>query len=213
MRYSFPMIFAIVLERICAKFTMWYYRLRSPFLAWIWGVRHGRNIMLQGKTIIRTRKCGEITVGNNVVFNSQRIANLVGLIGPTILDTLGGGKIEIGDNSGFSSVVMSSRASIKIGNHVKIGGNVRIFDHDFHSLEAEYRRTSEDRQHIRTKPVVIEDDCFIGTNAIILKGTHLGPRSIVAAGSVVFGLNVPMDSLVKGNPAQIVCSCVSVARK
>ena len=106
--------------------------------------------------------------------------------------------------SGFSSVVMSSRTSIKIGSHVKIGGNVRIFDHDFHALEADIRRASEDRKHIRSRPVVIEDDCFVGTNAIILKGTHLGARVIVAAGSVVFGLDVPPDSLVKGNPAQII---------
>jgi len=37
-----------------------------------------------------------------------------------------------------------------------------------------------------------------------LKGTHLGPRTIVAAGSVVFGLDVPSDSLVKGNPARVI---------
>ena len=70
----------------------------------------------------------------------------------------------------------------------------------------------EDRRHIRSKPVVIEDDCFIGTNAIILKGTHLGARSIVAAGSVVAGLDVPADSMVKGNPAQVVYSYEKVSR-
>jgi bifunctional UDP-N-acetylglucosamine pyrophosphorylase/glucosamine-1-phosphate N-acetyltransferase len=50
----------------------------------------------------------------------------------------------------------------------------------------------------------IGDDCFIGTNSILLKGTKIGARSIVAAGSVVFGLQIPPDSLVKGNPAQII---------
>lgn len=203
MRYAFPMVLPVAFDRIYTKLTEWYYRLRSIFLVWTWGVRHGRSIMFQGKTIIRTRKFGEITVGNNVIFNSQRNTNLVGLMGPTILDTLGGGRIEIGDHSGFSSVVMSSRTSIKVGSRVKVGGNVRIFDHDFHSLEADYRRTLEDRQHIRSKAVFIEDDCFIGTNAIILKGTHLGARTIVAAGSVVFGLDVPEDSMVKGNPAKV----------
>ena len=198
------MIVPIAIERIWHKITLWYYRLRSPLLAWLWGVKHGKRLRFQGKTIIRTRHSGEITLGNNVVFNAQKGTNLVGLTGPTILDTLGGGKIEIGDRSGFSSIVMSSRSSITIGSRVKIGGNVRIFDHDYHSLEAEYRCTPEDRKHIRSKPVVIEDDCFIGTNAIILKGTHLGPRTIVAAGSVVFGLTVPPDSMVKGNPANIV---------
>lgn len=204
MKYSFPMIVPVAIERAWHEITLWYYRLRSPLLAWMWGVKHGRRLLLQGKTIIRARHSGEVILGDNVVFNAQKGTNLVGLTGPTILDTLGGGKIEIGNCSGFSSVVMSSRSRITVGSHVKVGGNVRIFDHDYHSLEAEYRRTAEDRKHIRTKPVVIEDDCFIGTNAIILKGTHLGARTIVAAGSVVFGLEVPPDSLVKGNPARIV---------
>ena len=51
--------------------------------------------------------------------------------------------------------------------------------------------------------VIIGNDVFIGTNAIILKGTHIGDRSVVAAGSVVFGLEVPPDSIVKGNPAKV----------
>ena len=66
------------------------------------------------------------------------------------------------------------------------------------------RCTSDDRMHIKTAPIIIEDDVFVGTNAIILKGTKIGARSIVAAGSVVFGLQIPPDSLVKGNPAQII---------
>lgn len=203
MRYSFPMVIPIAIGRIFARIAKSYYRLRSPFLAWIWGIRHGKNIVFQGATIIRTRKSGEIVTGDNVVFNSCRTENLVGLLGPTILDTTGGGRIEIGSRTGFSSVVMSSRAKISIGSNVKVGGNVRIFDHDFHSLNPRIRSTSADRNHIRSLPVEIGDDCFIGTNAIILKGTNVGARSIVAAGSVVFGLHIPPDSLVKGNPAQI----------
>ena len=205
-KYSFPMMFLIAFVRLWQMITMRYYRLRTPFLAWLWGVKHGRCLRFQGKTIIRTRHPEEIILGDDVVFNAQRSTNLVGLIGSTILDTIGGGRISVGDNSGFSAVVMSSRSSITIGNHVKVGGNVRIFDHDFHALEANFRRTAEDLKHIRSKPVTIEDDCFIGTNAIILKGSHLGARTIVAAGSVIFGLKVPPDSLVKGNPARIVSS-------
>lgn len=204
MRYSFPMLLPIAIERVWHNVSKWYYRIISPLIAWLWGIKHGKNPIFQGKTIIRTRKVGEIQIGDNVIFNSQQTSNLVGLLGPTVLDTRGGGRIEIGDCSGFSSVVMSARNLIKVGSHVKVGGNVRIFDHDFHSLEPGYRRTAEDRMHIRSKPVIIEDDCFIGTNAIILKGTHLGLRTIVAAGSVVFGLDVPPDSMVKGNPAQII---------
>ncbi len=204
MNYSFPIMIPVAVERICHYVTRWYYRLRSPFLAWLWGVRHGSNVLFQGKTWIRTRRRGEIVLGDNVIFNSERDTNLVGLINPTILDTRWGGRITIGDRTGASSVVISSKLSIKIGERCKIGGNVRIFDHDFHSLDPKIRSTAVDMSHIRSKPIEIGDDCFIGTNSIILKGTHVGARSIVAAGSVVFGLKIPPDSLVKGNPAQII---------
>ena len=204
MKYSFPMIIPVAFVKLIHFAMRSYYMLKTPILAWLWGVRHGEHVLFQGQTIIRTRYRGSIVLGDSVLFNSQRDTNLVGLVNPTILDTRYGGRIEVGNLSGASSVVISSMSSVKIGSRCKIGGNVRIFDHDFHSVEAEVRCTSKDRENIRTRPIEIENDCFIGTNAIILKGTHLGTRTIVAAGSVVFGLDVPPDSLVKGNPARIV---------
>lgn len=204
MNYSFPIMIPIAAEKICHYITRWYYRLRSPFLAWLWGVRHGSNVLFQGKTLIRTRQRGEIVLGDNVIFNSDQSTNLVGLINPTILDTRWGGSIIIGHRTGFSSVVISSKSSIKIGDRCKIGGNVRIFDHDFHSLDSNHRCTSDDRKNIRSRSIEIDNDCFIGTNAIILKGTKLGARTIVAAGSVVAGIIAPADSFVRGNPAVIV---------
>ena len=204
MRYSFPMLIPVALLKVWHNITRLYYSAVTRFYAFVWGVKHGKRMLFQGKAIIRTRRRGEIILGDNVIFNSQTDTNLVGLLGPTILDTLGGGRIEIGDDSGFSSVVMSSHSSITIGSHVKVGGNVRIFDHDFHSLDPAARRQGAiDLLHVRTQPINIEDDVFIGTNAIILKGTRIGARSIVAAGSVVFGLDIPPDSMVKGNPAII----------
>lgn len=204
MRYDFPIVLPIVLDRIWRKVTMAWYKFRSPFLAWMWGVRYDKAVLFQGRTIIRTRRVGEISLGEYVVFNSQTLTNLVGLMGPNVLDTSGGGRITVGDHSGFSSAVISSRSEIQIGCRVKVGGNVRIFDHDFHSVDAKIRCTPDDRLHIKTAPVIIEDDVFVGTNAVILKGTKIGARSIVAAGSVVFGLQIPPDSLVKGSPAQII---------
>jgi acetyltransferase-like isoleucine patch superfamily enzyme len=204
MRYNFPMIFPVAISRIWDMIKLRYCKLCTQLLAWVWGVRHGKNLLFQGKTIIRTRKKSEIVLGDSVVFNSNPSTNLVGLINPTILDTRFGGRIEIGDRTGASSVVISSKTLVKIGSRCKIGGNVRIFDHDFHSLDASIRCTSEDRNNIRSSEIEIGDDCFIGTNSILLKGTKIGACSIVAAGSVVFGLQVPPDSLVKGNPAQVV---------
>ena len=57
------------------------------------------------------------------------------------------------------------------------------------------------------RPVMIEDDVWIGCNAIILRGVTIGAKSIVGAGSVVTQ-NVPPSVLVAGNPAQIIKSVV-----
>lgn len=204
MRYQFPMILPAIVDRVISITGGLWYRFRTRVLSWFWGVDCGKGARFEGSVYFRSHRRGTIKIGEGTVFNSWCRTNLVGLTNPTILETRLGGVIRVGKRSGFSSVVISSKTSVDVGDNVLVGGNVRIFDHDFHSLNAEIRRSKDDRKNVRTAPVVIGNDCFIGTNAIILKGTEIGARSIVAAGSVVFGLKVPPDSLVKGNPAQIV---------
>lgn len=204
MRYDFPMILAIAWQHVVAKLVGLIDRVRSVWLLWLWGVKHGKNVWFTGPTILLTHHRGDITVGDNVVFNSRIEKNLVGLMNPTIISCVNDGYVHIGNNCGFSSVVMASRIGIEIGDYATVGGNVRIFDHDFHEVEAIPRRGGTDGSGIRSAKVIIGDDVFIGTNAIILKGTKIGDRSIIAAGSVVFGLDIPPDSLVKGNPGKII---------
>lgn len=205
MKYDFPMICGACFERLICYMQSLFGQARSFVLCKIWGVScSSPRRCFSGAVVLRCRHKGEIVIGDGTIVNSRYKTNLVGLVGPSIIDTRFGGRVVIGEGSGFSSPVISSMASITIGDHVMVGGNVRIFDHDFHPLESEYRRAPQNRNAIRSCSIVIEDDVFIGTNSIILKGTHIGARSIVAAGSVVFGLNVPPDSLVKGNPAIIV---------
>lgn len=54
-------------------------------------------------------------------------------------------------------------------------------------------------------PVIIEDDCFIGVDAIVLMGVRVGKGSIVGAGAVVTK-DVPAGMVVGGNPAKVICS-------
>lgn len=124
-----------------------------------------------------------------------------------------GGKISVGDNCyiGDHTRVWAAE-SITIGNHVLIAHNVNIFDNDTHPTDPTDRR--EDFENIvwkrercsylslRSAPVVINDDVWIGCGSIILKGVTIGNGSIVAAGSVVTK-NVPDHVIVGGNPAQI----------
>ena len=79
-----------------------------------------------------------------------------------------------------------------------------IMDHDAHSLNHELRRSRADELgDIASAPIVIGDDVLIGTGCYILKGVHIGPRSIVGAGSVVTH-DVPPDEIWAGNPARFI---------
>ena len=83
--------------------------------------------------------------------------------------------------------------SIIIGNNVIISENVIIRDSDGHFIDGT----------INHKPVVIEDNVWIGTNAIVLKGVRIGMGSVIGAGAVVTK-DVPRFSAVAGNPATII---------
>ena len=163
-------------------------------LAWL--------LQAHGRMVIRAPQRGAIQLGRGVRINSPFRSNLVGLATPTVLQCLGAGRISIGDHSGCSGVVFSAWAGIQVGRHVQIGGNVRVYDHDFHLLDYRVRRDpARDRRECAAEPVFIGDDMFIGANAIILKGVHIGECSLI--GAVVTQKEIPPDSLVIGNPAQV----------
>lgn len=204
MKYTFWLLPFVLLKRLLRYMLLrivW--PVKTLIIKKIWRIQCGRNVRFAGSVIVRAYDKHAISIGDNTRFISIATDNVVGLTNPTILCAAAGGKISIGHDSGFSSVVINARERVVIGNYVNIGGNVRIFDNDFHSLDWQDRRPPEKCDNIKRNPVIIDDDVFIGANAIILKGSHIGARSLVSAGSVVFGLNVPPDSLVKGNPAKI----------
>lgn len=165
----------------------------------------GKNFNTSGRCSFKARSTGSIQIGENARFLAGWRCNRVGLSSPVLLQTFGDGQIDIGDFSGGSAVVLSSRSGITVGKHVNLGGNVRIYDHDFHALDHEKRRLamSEQAAYIRSSPIEIGDDVFVGANAMILKGVKIGARTIVAAGAVVFKGEYPSDCILAGNPAVI----------
>lgn len=178
-------------------------RIRFRLLAWIFGIQSQEGCLFVGKALIRVRHRGEICLGRRVRFYAKFRLNTIGVATPTVLSTLHGGTIQIGDDSRFSSVFIGSAKSVKIGSHVMAGANVKIFDTNFHSIDYESRRTKINDRDEFPRPVVIGDDVSIGVGAIITKGSYIGDRCVIAAGAVLCGLKAPPDSIIYGNPAQV----------
>lgn len=108
--------------------------------------------------------------------------------------------IEIGDNSGIGVNCLMS-GPVRIGNDVMIGPDVIILtlSHRFDRLDVPMR-VQGSRE---AEPVVISDDVWIGTRAIILPGVSVGRGAIVGAGAIVTR-DVPEYAIVGGNPARII---------
>ncbi len=167
------------------------------------GIKLGKKVKYKGFPIIYKKKGASIEIGNNVTVKSSFLSNLVGLYQRTIIVArTNDAKIKIGNNVGISGATIYARKSIEIGDNTLIGGNVKILDNDFHPLEVE-DRINNVVDKIKTKPIKIGKNCFIGVNAIILKGTELGNNCIVGAGAVVSG-KFEDNSIIVGNPARVI---------
>lgn len=124
-----------------------------------------------------------------------------------------GGQILIGTDCyvGANSRIWSGH-SITIGNHVLIAHNVSIMDNLTHPLDPRARRrqmaeiysAGHPRQiDLDDRPIVLEDDAWIGAHALVLRGVRVGAAAIVAAGAVVTK-DVAPHTIVAGNPARVV---------
>ena len=164
-------------------------------------VELGRNVVFYGRAIFRILPDAQLKVRDGVIFVSVPSANLVGLTKRSSIAVLSGATLEIGCNSGFSAVSIVCSTRISIGRHCNFGGNVCIWDTDFHPLEWTARRENSARP--ATKPIIVGDDVFVGANSIILKGVEIGDRAVIGAGSVV-STSIPADELWAGNPARLI---------
>jgi acetyltransferase-like isoleucine patch superfamily enzyme len=112
--------------------------------------------------------------------------------------------LEIGDGTFIGhGCSFSIGDSVRIGRHCLLAAGVGVLDLDGHPLDAEQRRAHQPTPADAIKPVVIGDDVWVGTDALIMKGVTIGDRSVVAARSVVTK-DVPPDVVVAGTPARIV---------
>ena len=109
------------------------------------------------------------------------------------------GDVMIGDHTriGLHNTIIGP---VEIGSHVNLaqGITVTALNHNFDDTQKRI-----DEQGVSTNPVTIEDDVWVGANAVILPGVTIGNHCVVAAGAVVTK-DVPPHSLVAGVPAKVI---------
>lgn len=110
----------------------------------------------------------------------------------------GKGTIVIGDAVMISpGTRISASDEIRIGNGCMFANGAYVTDSDWHGI---YDRVNRDPE---IKPVILEDNVWVGDHATVLKGVTIGKNSIVAARAVVVK-DVPANVVVAGNPAKVV---------
>ncbi len=135
--------------------------------------------MYDGVTVSQRNK-GEIRFGKNLKIDSRALLSA------------NGGKIVLGDGVGIGrDGILVSQEEISVGKGTIFGPNVLIYDHD-HKFDPN-EGVSVTEYHC--DKVSIGENCWIGANTVILKGTVIGDRCLIAAGSIVKG-TIPDGSKV-----------------
>lgn len=110
--------------------------------------------------------------------------------------------LRIGDRTGIGHACVFVVASeIVIGSDCRIAGGASFRDSPGHPLDPEARRRGEPPSADAIKPIVIDDNVWIGSGAIVHGGVHIGTGSVISSGAVVLS-DVPAGSLVAGNPGR-----------
>ena len=133
----------------------------------------------------------QLSIGRNCVFENNLVFKYDSIWrkGSNIII---GDNVFIGCNTEFN---ISER--ISIGDNCLIASNCKFIDHNhgFSDLNKPIRLQSP-----KISPIIIEDNVWIGTSCIILKGVTIGSGSIIGASSVVTK-NVPSNEIWCGSPA------------
>lgn len=110
------------------------------------------------------------------------------------------GSVVIGADTfiGHECLIVGGDAPIKIGSNCDLGPRVMIVT-GTHCIDTEGPRVAGEGFSL---PITIGEGCWICAGATILGGTHIGSRSIVAAGAVVKG-DFPSGVLIGGIPARV----------
>lgn len=144
------------------------------------------SVRLRGR--LQLSGSGEVKLGEGVALN--------GTVVPIEFVTYTSGRVEIGNHTfiNYGSSI-AARDSVKIGSHCHLGHYTFVMDNNQHDVV-------EHMDLPKSEPVVIEDQVWIGSKAIILPGVRIGTRSAIGAGSIVTK-DIPPRCVAAGNPARV----------
>ena len=97
------------------------------------------------------------------------------------------------------NVTLHCAEAVTLGEHVGLAERVTVIDSDH---AADGSDTWFMAQPVRASPVALDANAFVAANSVVLRGSHLGANSMVAAGAVVAGLVVEPGWLAGGVPAR-----------
>ena len=163
-------------------------------------IRFGKGVTLERGVIIDGLSHDGIVLGDNVAIGAY---SLVRASSPSSL----GAGVRMGSNSAIDAYsFIGAAGAVLIGENVIMGQHV-----SFHAENHNYNRTDIPIKHqgVRRRGIVIEDDCWIGSNTTFLDGSHVGRGCVIAAGSIVRG-EIPPYSVAAGAPARVLKSRAQV---
>lgn len=108
------------------------------------------------------------------------------------VSVLNGGQLTVGDgvSVGMRNLIVCHQ-EIQIGRNTILAPNVLIYDHD-HVFDAQ---NGVHKHEFKTKPISIGENCWVGANTVILRGTKIGNNCVIGAGCVVKG-EVPDNTVL-----------------
>lgn len=157
----------------------WYYRRKYS------GLRLGRQVEIRGR--LRLRRGVRVTIGDRT-----RINKLVRFAGP--------GEVRVGADCLLNGTWIGVWTSVTVGDRCLLS-DCQVVDSDFHHLDPVRRHEPPDETTRR--PIVLEENVWVGAHALVLKGVRIGRDSVVGAATVVRS-DVPPRVVVIGNPQEIV---------
>lgn len=168
-------------------------RLRGKFWGWLGAFAKGSSRKLFFGRGLRLINSKAILLHDNVSFGELARIECHRL---AVASTDGGPLIVIGKKTSFGDYFHAGAVTgIKIGENVLGGSNILILDHNHGSPSRDMREKTQipprDRELSSRAGIVIEDNVWIGDNAIILQGAQIGFGAIIAANSIIRGTVKP----------------------